>query len=100
MVTLVEHEQAKASYLLNLARLARRGHTENMPEVTFSTREAAEYLKVSINRILDLIEEKRFPGAYKIRGQWKIPAEEVIHFEKQKTGRPKKKVGRPRKTRT
>lgn len=53
-----------------------------MPETTYSTKEAAEYLKVSVNRVLDLIEEGRLPGAYRVGRVWKIPAESVESFER------------------
>jgi excisionase family DNA binding protein len=53
-----------------------------MPETTYSTREAARELNVSVNRVLDLIEEGRLPGAYRVGRVWKIPVEAVANFER------------------
>lgn len=65
-----------------LANTRVRVQNGRMPEVIFSTRETADYLKVSINRVLDLIEEGRFPNAYRVGRVWKIPADDVIKFER------------------
>lgn len=66
-----------------------------MPETVYSSREAADLLGVSINRVLDLIEEKRLPGAYKVGRSWRIPAEAIVNFERLPHRRKTKKRGRP-----
>jgi excisionase family DNA binding protein len=65
-----------------------------MPTTRYTTKEAAAYLKVSVERILDLIEEKRFPGAVKINRRWEIPIEDLENFQYKPTGRPRKKSRR------
>lgn len=72
----------------------------DMPETTLSVKEAAERLKVSQRRIVDLINEDRFPGAFKKGRVWRIPVEAVEHFQYKPTGRPRKKRGRPHKSST
>lgn len=69
-----------------------------MPTVYFTAAEAAKYLKVSVKRIYDLLDENRFAGAAKIDKRWLIPAESVINFQYKPTGRPKNKRGRPSKS--
>lgn len=71
-----------------------------MPVTRYSTKEVADILKVSLGRVLDLIEEGRFPNAVKINNKWEIPVEDIENFSYKPTGRPKKRPGRPRKTRT
>lgn len=72
-------------------------HSDTMPETTLSTVEAARELGVSVRRILDLLNEDRFPHAYKRGREWRIPVEDVENFQRQPHGRPKKRRGRPRK---
>jgi excisionase family DNA binding protein len=71
----------------------------SMPVTRYSTKEAAAYLGVSVERILDLIEEKRFPGAVKVARRWEIPLEDLENFTYKPTGRPRNRPGRPRKNR-
>lgn len=62
----------------------------SMPVTRYTTKEAAAYLKVSIARILDLIEEKRFPNAVKVNRRWEIPIKDLENFQRMPHGRPRK----------
>lgn len=55
-----------------------------------TTSEAARQLKVTRNRVLDLIRFKRLP-AKKIGGIWLIRSEDLRLVQDRKPGRPKKK---------
>lgn len=85
---------------MGFATAGQRVHNDGMPVTRYSTKEAAAYLKVSVERILDLIEEDRFPNAVKVNRKWEIPLEDLENFEYKPTGRPRKKPGRPRKSGT
>jgi excisionase family DNA binding protein len=79
---------------MGFAMTDRRVHNGEMPTTRYTTKEAAAYLKVSVERILDLLEEKRFPGAVKINRRWEIPLEDLEGFEKKPHGRPRKRTRR------
>jgi excisionase family DNA binding protein len=70
-----------------------------MDNDTITTAEAAARLGVSPARILDLIEEHRFPGAYRTGKGYRIPLASFEQFRYLPAGRPRKRMGRPRVSR-
>ena len=55
-----------------------------------TTSEVAKLLKMGTQRVRDLIDEGRFPGARQYGRDWMIPEKSVLAFERKKRG-PKKK---------
>lgn len=66
---------------------------ERLTGASYFNREmAARALNMTIQRLGYLLRSGRFPGAIQIneRGDWRIPAEDILAFTRRKAGRPAK----------
>ena len=48
----------------------------------WTVKELAKYLAVSETTIYSLLDEGRFPGAFRVRTQWRVPDSGVAQFIK------------------
>jgi excisionase family DNA binding protein len=48
---------------------------------TTTTQKAANLLGVSLRRVHQLVEEGRFPNAYKYNGWWRIPLDDLTALD-------------------